>query len=75
VDEKVDVKIHPDRWYEVDAVAKHWKVSRDWVIRRIKQGLIKAMVLPHKVNTRKRVFLSRRILGAEILRVEREHTA
>lgn len=51
------IVIDAESWYSVDAVAKHWKVSRDWVIRRIKAGLIKAMVLPCKVQTRKRVFL------------------
>jgi len=66
------VVIHTERCYDVNTVARRWKVNREWVIRRIKAGLIRAMVLPCKLNSRKRIFLIRRILGAEVLRIEKD---
>lgn len=67
--------IDPERWYSIDAIASHWSVSRDTVIRRIEQGLIKAFVVPSKPSNRKRAYKSRRIQGIEILKIEREHVA
>ena len=66
--------IDPEKWYSIDAVASHWKASRDKVIRLCEAGFLQAMVMPRKPG-RKRVFKIRRIIGAEILRFEREHTA
>jgi hypothetical protein len=67
--------IDPEKWYSVDAVAAHWNVGRDTVIRRIAQGFVKAFVIPCKSSVRKRCYEVRRIKGSEVLRIEREHTA
>jgi len=56
------------------AVARHWSVGRDKVTRLVKRGLLKAMVLSERIRGR-RIYEVRRILGAEILRFERERTA
>lgn len=66
--------IDPEKWYSVDAVASRWNVGRDTVIRRIKQGFIRAFTIPSKGSRRVRTYDVRRIMGAEVLKFEREHT-
>jgi Helix-turn-helix domain len=60
--------IVPDKWYSVKEAGAILEFSDDTVIRRIKWGLLKAFVLPGKSNKRRRVYESRRIQGAELIR-------
>ena len=62
----------PEKWYSVSEVSEVLGFQRDTVIRQIKAGFLKAFILPRK-PTRKRVFCSYRIQGAEIIRYVREH--
>src|SRR6266851_9926024 len=64
----------PERWYAVDETAKVLGFSRDTVIRLIKSGELEAMTLPTKPRRPKRVYSSRRIQGAEIIRFVRKYT-
>ena len=65
--------VDPEQWYSVKEVGGLLGFSRDTVIRQIKAGFLKAFVLPGKSAKRKRVFMSRRIQGSEVLRYVREH--
>ncbi len=65
--------VSPEKWYSVKEVAGLLGLSRDTVIRQIRQGFLKAFVLPGKSAVRRRVYASRRIQGSEILRYVREH--
>lgn len=64
--------VKPEEWYTVQDVAELLGFGRDTVIRQIKQGYLKAFVMPCKSTRRCRVFESRRIQRAEILRYVRE---
>ena len=64
----------PERWYAVDETAKVLGFSRDTVIRLIKSGELEAMTLPTKPGRRKRVYSSRRVQGAEIIRFVKKYT-
>ena len=66
--------IRPERWYAVDEVAAFIGYERDTVIRRIKDGFLKAFVLPVKQRSRRRVYSSRRVQGSEIIRFLKENT-
>ena len=66
--------VDPLRWYTVNETAKVLGFSRDTVIRLIEAGELEALTLPAKSNRRKRVFKSRRIQGAEIIRFARKYT-
>ena len=64
----------PEKWYTVDEAAEVLGFSRDTVIRLIKSGELEAMTLPTKPGRRKRVYLSRRVQGAEIIRFAKKYT-
>ena len=66
--------VEPAKWYTVDQTAEILGFSRDTVIRLIKAGELEAMTLPTKSGRRRRVYLSRRIQGAEIIRFARKYT-
>lgn len=63
----------PGQWYSVKEVAGLLGFSRDTVIRQVRSGFLKAFSLPGKSAKRKRVYVSRRIQGSEVLRYVREH--
>lgn len=66
--------VDPEQWYAVKEVGAHLGVSRDTVIRQIDDGFLEAFVKPGRSKLRKRVYRSRRIQGAEVLRYLRENT-
>jgi Helix-turn-helix domain len=60
--------IQPEKWYSVKEVAGILGFSEDTVIRRTNRGFLKALVLPGQSSVRRRIYQSRRIQGAEIIR-------
>jgi len=62
-----------EKFYSVKEVSEFLGLSRDTVVRQIRNGHLKAFVLPSKSSRRKRVFETRRVQGAEIDRYVREH--
>jgi hypothetical protein len=44
------IMIGPEKCDWVDAGAKHWRVSRVYVIQRVKRGRIEAITLPARVR-------------------------
>lgn len=67
--------VNPEKWYCVKEVAELLGFSRDTVIRQVRRGFLEAFVLPGKTSIRRRLYESRRIRGAAILRYVREHMA
>jgi excisionase family DNA binding protein len=65
----------PERWYSVDEVAEILGFSRDTVIRLIENGFLTALVLPRKARRGRRIYSSRRIQGAEIIRFAKAYTS
>lgn len=65
--------IHPDKWYSVKEVADFLGFGRDTVVRQVQKGHLKAFCLPTRPPSRRRIYLSRRILGAELLRYVQSH--
>jgi excisionase family DNA binding protein len=66
--------VSSDRWYSVKEVAELIGYSRDTVVRLVQKGYLKAFCLPTRGVSRRRVYLSRRILGSEIIRFLAENT-
>jgi len=60
--------IQPEKWYSVKEVGAFLSVSEDTVIRQVKRGFLKAFVLPGRSDKRHRIYQTRRIQGAEIIR-------
>ena len=60
--------IQSEKWYSVKEVAAVLGFSEDTVIRQINRKFLKAFVLPGKSDKRVRVYQSRRVQGAEIIR-------
>lgn len=60
--------IQPEKWYSVKEVAAILSVSEDAVIRQVNRGFLKAFVLPGRSDKRHRIYRTRRIQGAEIIR-------
>ena len=58
-------------WLSVKEVAARWSVSHDWVSRRIKAGVLRALRLPSITPKRKRIYECFRISLAEVVRFER----
>ena len=65
--------VNPEQWYSIKEVAGLLGVSRDTVIRQVRQGFLTAFVLPGNSAVRRRAYATRRIQGAELLRYVREH--
>ena len=66
--------VDPLKWYTVDETAKVLGFGRDKIIRLIQDGELEAMTLPSKPGRRKRVYSSRRVQGAEIIRFVKKYT-
>jgi DNA-binding transcriptional MerR regulator len=64
----------PEKWYSIDETSKILGFSRDTIIRLIKGGFLVALVLPVKSRNRRRIYSSRRIQGAEIIRFAKKYT-
>jgi excisionase family DNA binding protein len=62
------------RWYSIKEVAARYEVGRDTIVRRIKKGHLKALVMPGKSSVQIRVYNVRRIHESELQRFERENT-
>ena len=60
--------IQSEKWYSVKEVAAVLGFSEYTVIRQINRKFLKAFVLPGKSDKRVRVYQSRRVQGAEIIR-------
>jgi excisionase family DNA binding protein len=60
--------VEPKRWYSVDEVAELLGFSRDTIIRLITKGYLEALALPAGSGVRKRVYTSRRVQGAALIR-------
>jgi hypothetical protein len=60
--------IQLEKWYSVKEVADILGFSEDTVIRQINRGFLKAFVLPGRSDKRHRIYRSRRVQGAEIIR-------
>lgn len=65
--------VNPDQWYSVKEVGGHLGISRDTVIRQIEAGNLEAFKLPARSSKRKRVYRSRRVQGAELIRFIEAH--
>ena len=57
-----------ERMYSMKEAGAILGVSPDTVKRRIDEGMLKAWVMPVRLNRRKRVYRTRRILESEIRR-------
>jgi excisionase family DNA binding protein len=66
--------VEPGKWYSVDEVAEVLGFSRDTIIRLTKKGLLEALTLPAAARSRRRVYSSRRVQGAEIVRFVKTYT-
>lgn len=60
--------VKAEKWYSVKEVSAILGFSEDTVIRQINRGLLKAFVLPGNSSKRRRVYQSRRVQGAELIR-------
>jgi hypothetical protein len=60
--------IQPEKWYSVKETGAFVNFSEDTVIRQINRGFLKAFVLPGRSDKRHRIYRSRRVQGAEIIR-------
>lgn len=65
--------VEPSKWYSVDEVAEVLGFSRDAIIRLVRKGYLEAFTLPVGSRVRKRVYTSRRVQGAEIIRFVKQN--
>lgn len=65
--------IDPGKWYSVKEAAAILRFSEDTVIRQCDRDFLKAFVLPAKSSKRRRIYCSRRIQGAELIRYIQTH--
>lgn len=63
--------IQPEKWYSVKEVGAFLNFAEDTVIRQINRGFLKAFVLPGRSDKRRRIYQSRRVQGAEVIRYMR----
>jgi excisionase family DNA binding protein len=65
--------VQPEKWYSVKEVGAVLNFSEDTVIRQIHRGFLKAFMLPGRSDKRRRIYESRRVQGAEIIRYVRTY--
>ena len=60
-----------EKWYSVKEVAARYGVSCDTIRRRIKRGILRALILPSLSSKRKRLYECFRIAESELDRFTR----
>jgi len=60
--------VQPEKWYSVKEAADILGFSEDTVIRQVNRGFLGAFVLPHERRRGRRLHVSRRIQGCELIR-------